>query len=196
MKTIHALKPVRTVAPAEPPVTLAQAKAHLRVDHYDEDATIQGYLDAAIARLDGWNGILGRCMVTQTWRLDLLEFPASGVLRLPFPDCASVAVEYTDQLGASQTLSSSIYHLVADSIGPAIIEAENQVFPVTDEIPNAVRVTGVYGFGGASAVPWSLKTAILMHVGTLYHHRETMSERGAANMAYEALVAPFRVVGI
>lgn len=196
MKTIHALKPIRTVAPAETPVSLSEVKAHLRVDHADEDSLIQGYLDAAVAHLDGWRGILGRCMVTQTWRLDLMEFPTTGVIRLPFPDCASVSVAYTDGLGAAQTLSASVYHLIEDSIGPAVIEAENQVFPVTDEIPDAVRVTGIYGYGAAANVPWSIKAAILLHVGTLYENREKSSERWKPTMAFEALIAPHRVVGI
>ncbi|WP_297534627.1 head-tail connector protein [Nitrobacter sp.] len=54
------LTPIRTVAPAEMPVTLAEAKAHLRVDHDDQDDLITAQIKAATAWFDGYSGILGR----------------------------------------------------------------------------------------------------------------------------------------
>lgn len=35
-------------------ITLAAAKAHLRVEHDDEDAKIQGYIDAALSTFEAW----------------------------------------------------------------------------------------------------------------------------------------------
>lgn len=189
---IHALKPVRTVAPVENPVTPTHAKTHLRVDHNDEDFFIQGCLDAAVAHLDGWGGILGRCMVTQTWRSDFPGF--TDLIRLPFPDAQSVTLAYTDVNGEAQAFEG--FRLITDAMSAAVVLESGAMWPQSAIRPDAVRVTGVYGYGAAAAVPWTLKAAILMHVGTLYHHRETMSERVAPNMAYEALVAPHRMVGI
>lgn len=193
MKAIHALKPVLVTAPTTSPVSLAEARAHLRVDHTDEDTIIQTYIDAATAHLDGWAGILGRCLVTQTWRQDLAEFPI-GVLRLPFPDVQTVAVAYTDTNGADQTFTG--FDLVDDYLGAGLVLADGQVWPATDDIQNAVRVTFVCGYGAAADVPSALKAAILLHVGTLYENRETLTDRLAPNMAYEALTAPYRRVGI
>jgi len=192
MKTIHAQKPVRTVVPATAPVSLTEAKAHLRVDFTDDDAVIQGYIDAAVSHLDGWGGILGRCMVTQTWRQDFPQF--CDLIRLPFPDAQSATLAYLDVNGDEQAFTG--FHLVSDAMGGGLVLEDGQNWPQTANRPDAVRVTGVYGYGGADDVPWSLKAAILLHVGTLYENRETLSERVSPNMAYEALVAPHRMVGV
>ncbi len=193
MKTIHALRPVLVTAPATSPVSLAEAKAHLRVGHTDEDTTIQTYIDAATAHLDGWTGILGRCLVTQTWRQDMRAFPV-GVLRLPFPNVQTASVAYTDAGGTIQAFSG--FELIEDYFGAALALADGEVWPVSGDIQDAVRVTFACGYGAAAAVPSALKAAILLHVGTLYENRETLTERLAPNMAYEALTAPYRRVGI
>jgi hypothetical protein len=63
------------VPPAVQPVTLAQLKAHANVETSDWDGPLQIYLDAAVAWLDGYAGVLGRAMVTQSWILSLDHFP-------------------------------------------------------------------------------------------------------------------------
>lgn len=193
---IYAQTPIRTVAPAETPVTLAEVKAHLRVDSTDEDSLHQVYLDAAVAHLDGWSGHLGRCMVTQTWRQDFSDFPAGDELHLPFPDVSSVSVAYTDNNGDAQTLATSVYELVQGPRGSMLVLADNATWPNTDELTDAVQVAMVAGYGGASAVPSALKAAILLHVGSLNETRQMDSAGYTPTMAYEALVGPYRWVGI
>jgi uncharacterized phiE125 gp8 family phage protein len=192
---IYAQKPVLVTPPSETPVSLAEAKAHLRVDHSAEDSTIGIYLNAAVSSLDGFSGVLGRAMVTQVWRQDSVRFP-SGVMRLPLPDVSAVTVAYTDQTGSEQTLSASKYHVLNDAIGSLLVLAENEVWPNTDEIPSAVRVTLTCGYGGASDVPWELKAAILLDVGASYQDRELSMDRAIQNPAYNAAVSKYRKVGI
>lgn len=78
-------------APASPVVSLADLKAHLRVDHNDEDGLIQSLEAAAVAYLDGYGGILGRAIKQQVWRW---QVQAWGVYDLPLPDVSAVAVSY------------------------------------------------------------------------------------------------------
>lgn len=59
---------IRTVAPAQPIVLLSEAKAQFREVANFEDWLIQGHIDAAEAYLDGFDGVLGRCVMPQTWR--------------------------------------------------------------------------------------------------------------------------------
>lgn len=188
------LSPVRTSAPATTPITLTEAKAHLRVGHTAEDTLIGIYIDAATATLDGWTGVLGRCMVTQTWRQDFDGFYDD--MRLPFPDVQSVTVAYYDSTNTSQTLSGSVYTLVNDAGGARIELAYNQTFPATYDRLDAVRVTLVAGYGAASAVPAALKAAMLLHVGVMFTARGDADGSGELPPAYHALVAPYRVVGV
>ena len=190
------LAPVRTVPPATEPVTLAQAKAHLRVTSDAENTLIAALVSAAVSHLDGWSGILGRCLITQTWRQD---FDGFGCMKLPFPNVASAVVAYTDENGTSQTLAGSNYHIINGVRGSSIVLSDGGSFPGTASKPDAVRVTFVAGYGDAAAVPDGLKAAILLHIGHLFENRAAV-EVGATPtvlpLAYEALIAPHRRVGL
>lgn len=82
---------IRVTPPTVPVVTLTDMKEHLRVLHDDEDLMIQSLTDAAVSWLDGWDGVLGRCVMPQTWRIDAADLVAGFRL----PDVTD-AVEETD----------------------------------------------------------------------------------------------------
>lgn len=183
------LRPVRITPPAELPVTLAEAKAHLRVDAADEDELISALIGAATDHLDGWTGILGRALVTQTWRQDFDCF--APCLRLPLsPVSAVTAVSYTDPDGNAQTFAD--YDLVTDGFGPFVRRKRNASWPTTNGDP--VSVTFTAGYGASFDVPSAIKQAILLHIGTLYEYRETMADRAQPTPAYDALIAPYRLL--
>lgn len=183
--------PVRTVAPAATPVSLAEAKAHLRVDHGDEDALITSLIAAATDHLDGWSGVLGRALVTQTWRQD---FPSwADALRLPLAPVQSAVVAYDDENGDEQTLSSG-WSLLTDARGSYIARNAGVEWPRLGNAPASVRVTFVAGYGAAAAVPAPIKSAILLIVGGLYQNREDKVRGVAENQAVSALLTPYRRV--
>lgn len=189
----YPLAPVRTVAPSESPVSLLEAKAHLRVDGSEEDTLIAALLAAAVGHLDGWSGILGRCIMSQTWRQDMSQFPTC--IRLPFPDVQSVTVAYTNTAAAVQTVSASGYHLVNRTDGAFIELASGAAWPATATQPDAVRVTMVCGY---STVPAGLKAAVLLHIAAMFENREAIGSNTlvALPLAYEFLTAPHRRVGV
>lgn len=197
---LYALTPVRTVAPAETPVSLAEAKAHLRVEQGDDDTLIGALIDAATERLDGWSGILGRCMVTQTWRFDFAEFSSCGYLRLPMGKVQSLAVSYRDEDGEAQTFSSGLYRVTADALGPVVALNDGEAWPPTATRPDAVSVTAVLGYGNAEAIPAPLKAAILLMVGDLWRFTETATVGSVTevpmSMTVSNLIAPYRAVGL
>lgn len=189
--------PNRTVAPASTPVSVLDARAHLRLTGHEEDTLVAALIAAATDILDGWSGILGRCIVTQTWTQSFEEFDGDD-LHLPFPDVQSVTVQYYDANNASQTLSSSAYHLINSADGAELELAYGQVWPNVYPRPDAITVTMVCGYGDPADVPSALKAAVLLHVGHLFANREAIGSNSLAELplAYKFLTAPYRRIGL
>lgn len=189
------LSPIRTSAPATTPVSLTEVKAHCRVDDTSSDAVLTALLNAAVDHLDGWTGILGRALVTQTWRQDFASF---GCLRLPLGPVASISeVTYFDADNAEQTLSTDVYTLRSDAIGTYVDLKPSQSWPSTYARADAVSVTYVAGTAAAD-VPAAIKAAIMLLVSHWNEHREAAIEGGVSElpMGVAALIAPYRRVGV
>jgi uncharacterized phiE125 gp8 family phage protein len=204
--------------PAVLPLTLTQVKQHLRVDHDDEDATIAAILSAATSHLDGREGLLGRCLLEQTWELRLDAFPCrwtgqtvtrDRAIEVPLPPLREVvSVKYVDENGDLQTLAPSVYQIIAGGFGLArIAEAWGQSWPVTRDEPDAVRVTFKAGYAAATeesppaageGVPTVLLHALKLIAGHLYEHREAVAfdQRDPPvliPMGVFAFINPFRI---
>lgn len=164
-------------APAHDPVTLAEVKAHIRVNQNDEDPGIGAYVTAATLRLDGRDGLLGRCLITQTWKLTLDAFASE--IAIPLPPCQSVdEIAYIDPDGTTQTLSPAAYQAfgLGTAEGARLRPAHGISWPTIRRQPEAVTITFTAGFGDNPAdVPEPIRTAILMRVGHLYEHRESVT---------------------
>lgn len=177
--------------PTEEPVTLADACAHLRVGVGDDDATVSALVTAARQHLDGADGILGRAICTQTWRLTLDALPRAGV-RLPLLPVASVAsIEYVDGDGATHPLAADQYTLT----GSRIVPAYGVTWPTPRAQADAVTVEFVAGYGGAADVPGPIKQAILLLVGHWYDNRSAINVGNIVQeipLAVNALIAPYR----
>jgi uncharacterized phiE125 gp8 family phage protein len=188
------MRPILTAAPAVQPVTLVEAKAWMWIEHSNDDTLIGSMVSAAIAHLDGYTGILGRCIVNQTWRQDYTEW--SGDLRLPFPDVSSVTVKYFDSENNEQTVSSANYELIEDDGGALVRFVTNWTGPnLYDDRSDRVRVTLVAGFGAAEVnVPEPIKAAIKMLVAHWYANREAASGQAMAEvpLSVSAVIAPHR----
>lgn len=169
------------------PVTTAEAKTHLRVDHSDEDTLIASQVAAARADFEA---ATGRQLCQATYDLVLDRFPCGSsrrerAIKFPRAPVQSVtSVTYTASDGTSTTLSSTAYSLVTSwstapdpFCGPArLYEAYNDVWPTVRDQGGAVTVRFVAGYGAASAVPELAKAAIKLMVGHLYENREATAE--------------------
>ena len=180
------IAPVLVTAPTAAVVSLAEAKAHLRVDHDHEDGLIGTLIEAATQHLDGWNGVLGRAIRTQTLRQDFGSF--YDTLRLLLGPVASVdAVAYRDEAGAAQSVAAAHYVL---SDGELLIRSGYSLPKLSQDYPAPISITYTAGTDGPYPAP--LKAAILLHVGTLYENREMSAKDWQPTLAYDALIEPWR----
>jgi len=165
----------RVTGPASEAVTLAEAKAHLRVDVPDDDTLIG---DLIVAARELSEEYCRRAWITQTWKLVLDEFPTAegGLIRLErSPVQAISSITYVDPDGATQTLSSSLYQLDAVSEPGRLLPAYGQSWPSTRAVLNAVTVTFTCGHGAnAAAVPTFAKLAMRHSIGHWYSNRESV----------------------
>ena len=189
---MHALTLV--TAPAAEPLTLVETKDHLRIDHATEDSRITAMILAA----RNWGeGFTRRAFITQTWDLFLDYFPP--VIDVPRPPLQSVtSITYVDGDGNSQTLATSVYTVDADSERGRIYLAYDQSWPSLREIPKAVTVRFVAGYGATYAsVPEDLRQALLMHVSRIYEMREPVVTGTIVNDtgADQALLRPYQIGG-
>ncbi|MCK9542479.1 MAG: head-tail connector protein [Novosphingobium sp.] len=164
-------------APANDPVTLAEVKAHIRVDHDAEDTAIADMILAATQRLDGRDGLLGCCLITQSWTLTLNTFRTE--IAIPLPPCQSIdALTYVDPDGVTQTLDAGAYQAfgLGSADGAKVRPAFGTSWPAIRSQPEAVAITFTAGFGDDPGdVPEPIRTAIKMRVGHLYEHRESVT---------------------
>lgn len=182
-----------SVAPLVEPVSLSEAKLHLRVDHDEDDALISSLIVAAREQAEAFTN---RAFIEQTLVLTMDEF--CDRIKLPKPPFISVtSVVYLDGSGDSQTVSGAVYR-IASRFEPALLTLEpGQVWPSTYDVDDAVTITYKAGYGGAaSAVPDSVKAAIKMIVESLYENRGDLSQGVTISeipMTSRALLSPFRV---
>lgn len=183
-------------APTVEPLTVAEAKLHLRVDHADEDATIERMIVAVREYAEKY---LRRSLISTTLQLYLDAFPSSrsGAIYLPRgPVSSVVSVGYTDTTGAACTVASYQSDLVSE---PArLLPAYDDFWPDTREVVNAVVVEYVAGYGAAAtAVPQRIRAGLLVALSDLFENRGAVvtgtivSE--VPSVAAERLWHPFRL---
>ncbi|WP_068115241.1 head-tail connector protein [Tropicimonas marinistellae] len=186
------MKPIRVTPPATRPVSLEEFKEHVRVDHSDDDTIMQAYLDAAVSKLDGHAGILGRCLINQEWKVSRTAW--ASMIRLPFPDVSEVAVTYDDPDGVEQTVASGLYEVIEADLGSMIWFGPDFTEPsLADDVAEPVTVTFTAGYGDdADDVPWALRVAVMQLAATWYCQRESVGEGTVVPLATEALIGPYR----
>ena len=178
--------------PAAEPVTLAMAKAHLRIGHGDEDQLIAALIAAARRVAEARTGL---CFVTQRWLCLFDGWPEDGVLTLPVaPLIAVTEVAVFAADGGKSVVGPELYETDLASRPPRIVRRAAASWPVPGRVVNGIGITVEAGYGATpAAVPEPLRQAVLLLAGHWYAHR---GEDGAAELppSVAALPAPYRQV--
>lgn len=184
-------------APTEEPITLAEAKAHLRVDGTDEDDLITALIVAAREWCEKWTR---RAFMQQRVRATYRNWHDLWLPRPPFAEIQSVT--YLDANEDEQTLAASVYRVLdnSDDAPARIVLALGQVWPDIACADDAVRITYWAGYQGsgspsfaAAAVPDGIRLAIKQVIGDLFEHREARIDmQSYDNPTARALLAAYR----
>jgi len=183
---------VLTAGPLTEPITLAKAKAHLRVDTMDEDILISSLILTSRLHIEA---ALGLALITQSWQLTLNAWPKGNAVPLPLhPVSAVTLVKTVSANGASTTLAPSA--TVLDPGPPARVVNVSQLWPVVTAPANGIAITFTAGFGPtAEDVPAPIRQALLLLVAHWYEHRDPIEigePQTAIPKAVSDLLMPYR----
>lgn len=191
--------------PTEDVITLPEAKAHLRVDHSDDDLLIQALIEAATTYAEKFTG---RAFVDQTWDYYQDSFPSSSslfacpnALELPKPPLIAILGVFYES-GGEQPFTDYLVDYGGENNPARLYLSASGSWPTPSIQPNAVRVrfrAGYVNTGDSPAsmdVPAPIKAAVLIHMATLYRFREAMAPGSEASMvpwSAETLLRQYRV---
>ena len=166
------------------PVSVAEAKEHLRVvDTTDDDAYIGALIDAATTWCEDY---CDRTFADKQYTVAFDDFFGTRI-ELPRPPVrlnavssgATVTISYVDTGGATQTLTwaqsgTQQFRLDRDHVPALVYPLYLEVWPSVRLDDKSVQITYLAGYGGSANVPTPAKHAIKMLVGHWYLNREAV----------------------
>ena len=162
------MTPVLLTPPETEPLSLAEAKAWLRLDGAEEDATIEALIAAARMTIEQQ---ARRLMIAQGWRLIGDLWPTDGIVLLPLaPVLAVTAIRVRDTLGVASAVPLSNVRLEA-ARDPARLVL-TQAPPPPGRLTSGIEIDVTCGYGDAAAdVPEPLRHATRLLVARWFERR-------------------------
>lgn len=164
-------------APELEPVTVAEAKAHARVDIDEEDSQFERWIIAARKKAEQYTR---RQFITAEWRYRLdYQFPGGdGIIYVPLPPLQDVKeINYTGQSGTPIVVNVAEYAVDEATEPGRVYPAWSKSWPTPRPIPAAVRVHFHAGYGDeARDVPEEIRQAIMCLVSFWHENREAYSD--------------------
>jgi uncharacterized phiE125 gp8 family phage protein len=178
--------------PAEEPVSLAEAKAFLKVDDAAEDGLIATLIAAARLHIEGTTA---RALVAQSWRLVLDAWPVTRQVKLPVaPLIELTAVSAYDTDGDAHEIELDQFEMDATTptlLLPALVDG----MPALRE-RQGIEIDYVAGYGAdAVDVPADLRQALLGLVAYWFENRDLGAAAGMAGPVpggFDRLVGGYR----
>ena len=186
---------VLTSPPALEPVSIAEAKDHLRVDHSAEDAFIASLILTSRLHIEA---ALSLALIEQGWTWTFDAWPNRlALVTLPLRPVSSItSINTLDQDGAPTLMVPADYELDGNHVPPRLLRKTN-AWPKPGKSHAGIEISFVTGFGAApDDVPQPVRHALLLLVAHWYEHRDPIeigSDKTSVPDAVSNLLAPYRV---
>lgn len=179
-------------APAVEPLSLAEAKAFLRVEHNDDDDVIGALIASARIHVEAQTR---QALITQSWRLVLDAWPSDGRLKvLPAPLQALNAARVYD--GGGEAAALDLQNFIVDTAGSQLAFAP-WALAQPGRSAAGIELDVIVGYGdAASDVPEPLRQAVRLLVAHWYENRGIAGSPGTLPVTVAALIAPYRVLSL
>jgi uncharacterized phiE125 gp8 family phage protein len=182
--------------PAAEPVTLAQAKSFIRVQHDDDDDIVTALIAGSRIHIEAQTR---RALITQTWRLTRDAWPLNGQLALlPVPLIDLVAVRIHKANGTTQALDLAGF-VLDTAAAPAMLAFTRGAPMAPERSVGGIELDVTCGYGDAGDVPEPLRQAIRLLVAHWYENRGLVTlgrEVAVLPQTVAALIAPYRVLSL
>ena len=185
---------ILVTAPAIEPVSLAEAKAFLRIEHDDDDDVIAALIAGARIYVEAQTR---RALMTQSWRLTRDAWPQTGRIAVrPAPLQSLEAARVHD--GEGEPIELDTEGFFVDAAGSELVFAP-WAMPQPGRVAAGIEFDVTLGYGDAAVdVPEPLRQAVRLLAGHWYENRGLVSP-GAAPllpMTVPALLSPYRMVSL
>lgn len=176
-------------APAIEPVSLAELKAHFRIDHTQEDNTLLATL--VVARMSV-ERLAQRALINQTVRLFLDALPEDGVVRLAVSPVQSVVgARVWTSANTATPVPPEAYRLDASGDPPRLVFSGSVPTPYTAVC--GIEIDLVIGYGStAESVPAPLRQAVKMLTARWYETRGDGPEASDIPDGVRSIIDQFR----
>ncbi|ETR76017.1 hypothetical protein X566_15605 [Afipia sp. P52-10] len=178
--------------PATEPLTLAEAKQFLRVEHTEDDAMIVSLIVAARTQVET---MARSALIAQTWRFVRDAWPQDGRIALKRGPLISVqAARVLDGERASIDIDPETFVLDKASWSLA---APAWTLPIPGRRIAAIELDVVLGFGTTeTSVPEPLRQAVRQLTAHWYDNRGLMQGVAAILPGLWPLIAPYRALSL
>lgn len=196
------MKLVLKTGPTVEPITLTEAKKHLRLAVTSEEAAAYTTEDDLLDRLITTARIqteqeIGRRLITQTWEYYLDVWPGGDIV-IPYPPLQSAEITY--RLQGDTEYDNTFTGFDTDTVSePGRLTLKpGESWPAGTLYPDRpIKVTYVAGYGDtAGDVPEGIRSAMLLKISDLYEHRGTVVVGSAVNYlsaAIDSLLRQYQV---
>jgi uncharacterized phiE125 gp8 family phage protein len=181
--------------PAVEPLSLNEAKAHLRLETTADDALVTSLIITSRLHIEA---ALGLALTAQDWTLVLDAWPATGVVNIPMrPVTAVTAVRVRASDGTPSVVPPQTYVFEGAGLPPRLLPAFGAL-PNPGRAASGIEIDFTAGYGSAAAsVPEPIRQALKLLVAHWYEHREPIeigSPATAIPAAVSELLKPYSVV--